>query len=300
MLSEKEKEKLSGGEVLPYIKKSRGSFALTKKQIDVFLRELKKAERSSATIETYRQNLIAFYAFLSPDKQIDASSLPAWRDYLLEMNYSHRSVNSKISAVNSLYNYLGKRDWQITTIQKVQSEEGPELSREEYLRLLREAKRQENSKLYLIVKTLACTDLVPSDLVLLTREAVNEGVVKGKMRGTDRVVELPIYLREDLRDYAIYRGIRSGPIFLTDNGIPYVRTSITKMIGILGNDIDLEPGKATPRNLHRLYLSTLDDFQKKADVWVADSYKKLLSEEETAIGWRVWPCSGDMKETTDA
>ncbi len=150
------------------------------------------------------------------------------------------------------------------------------------------------------ISILACTDLVPSDLVLLTREAVNEGVVKGKMRGTDRVIELPSSLQEDLRDYTIYRGIRSGPVFLNGSGNPYGRTVITKMIGILGNDIDLEPGKATPRNLHRLYLSTLDDFQRKADAWVADSYIKLLNEEETTIGWRVWMRHGENEDAVNA
>ncbi len=273
----------------PVLKKPKGAFVLTRKEIDRFLKDLKRTGRSATTIETYRQNLLGFYEFLPPDKQVDGSTLPAWRDFLVDKGYSQHSTNSKTSAVNSLFNFLGERNWQVVNIGKaVSQEEGPELTRTEYLQLLNAAKQQENIQLYLIVKTLACTELTPSDLPLLTREAVNAGIVGGKIRGVDREVGLPAALREDLRSYAMYRGIRSGPVFLNAGGDPYGRTAITRMIGILGSELGLEPGKATPRNIRRLYLSTLADFQRQADAWIAESYANLLNEEETNIGWQVW------------
>ncbi len=269
--------------------KTKGSLVLTKSQIERFLKELKQTDRSDATIDSYRQNLLAFYDFLPPDKRIDSRSLAAWQAALREKAYAPHSINCRISAVNSLYNYLGKRNWQLVNNQRPQRlEDGPVLSRSEYLHLLEEAKRQENIQLYLIVKTLACTELVPSDLILLTREAVDLGVVSGKMRGTDRDVSLPASLWDDLRAYVTYRGIRRGPVFLNRSGNAYERTAISRMIGILGSDSGLEPGKATPRNLHRLYLRTLAEFQRQADAWVSDTYAGLLKEEERNIGWQVW------------
>lgn len=286
-MNEKEKEQ-PGNDMttMPQRKRTSRSMVLTEKRMESFLRELKRTDRTPSTIESYRQNLLLFYYFLPEDKRMDSTSLVDWKNHLSHGRYSPNSINSRISVVNSFYNFLGKRDWQVLTIQGAETEDGPELCRDEYLGLLREAKSQENSKLYLMIKTMACTDLVPSDLILLTREAVNEGVVMGKMRGADREIILPKSLRENLRDYAVYREIRTGPIFLNEKGKPYARTTITKMIGNLGNDIGLEPGKATPRNLHRLYLNTLADFQRQADTWVADSYTKLLDEEESTIGWR--------------
>lgn len=278
------------GEVsAPASQKSKGALTLTKNQIERFLRELKQTDRSDATIDSYRQNLLAFYDFLPPDKRIDSGSLSAWQTALLEKAYAPCSISCRISAVNSLYNYLGKRNWQLTNTQRPQrQEDGPSLCRAEYLLLLEEAKRQENMQLYLIVKTLACTELVPSDLVLLTREAVDLGFVRGKMRGVDRDVFLPGSLRDDLKAYVTYRGIRKGPVFLNKSGNPYERTAVTRMISILGGDSGLEPGKATPRNLHRLYLGTLAEFQRQADAWIADTYARLLEEEESNIGWQAW------------
>ncbi len=267
-------------------RRSKDSLTLNKKAIHHFLKEMQETERSRTTIESYRQNLFAFYDFLPTDKRLDSTSLLGWREYLISEEYSASTINSKTSAVNSFYNFIGKRDWQITNMGKPQAEEGLELSRREYRLLLEEARRQENIQLYLIVKVLACADLTPSDLILLTREAVNEGLVRGKMRGVERAVILPAYLLADLRDYVVYRNIRSGPVFLNGNGNPYSRTVLTRMIGILGGDIGLEPGKATPRNLRKLYLSTLADFQEKADAWVTDSYLSLLKQEESEIGWR--------------
>ncbi len=270
-------------------KRTKDSMTLSRREIHNFLKEMKETDRTRTTIESYRQNLFAYHEFLPTDKRIDSTTLLAWREYLISEEYSPNSINSKMSAVNSFYNYIGKRDWQITNMGKPTSEEGSELSRSEYRMLLEEAKKQENIQLYLIVKVLACTDLTPSDLILLTREAVNEGVVSGRMRGVEREIKLPPYILSDLRDYTMYRNIRSGPIFLNESGNPYSRTALTRMIGILGGDIGLEQGKATPRNLRKLYLNTLADFQKQADAWVSDSYATLLKQEETEIGWRVLP-----------
>ncbi len=267
-------------------RRTKDSLPLNRKLINSFLKEMKETDRSQATIESYRQNLLAYYNFLPADKRIDSTSLHIWREYLISEEYTGRSINSKTSAVNSFYNYIGKRDWQITNMGKPQADEGPELSRKEYRMLLEEAKRQENIQLYLIIKILACTDLTPSDMVLLTREAVNEGVVRGKKRGVERDVLLPPGILADLRDYVLFRNIRSGPVFLNEDGYPYNRTTFTRMIGIMAGDIGLEQGKATPRNLRKLYLNTLADFQKQADEWVAASYASLLTREEAEIGWR--------------
>ncbi len=276
---------LSPPPAVPAPKRGKDTLVLTKKLLEGFLREMRQTGRSAATVESYRQNLLAYYEFLPPDKRLDRTTLPAWREALLAGAYSASSINSKTSTVNSFYNYLGRRDWQITNLAKAQPEEAQELTRQEYRLLLAQAQRQQDIQLYLLVKVLACTDLIPSDLVLLTREALEEGQVRGKMRGTDRLVPIPAALLGDLREFALYRNIRTGPIFRSASGKPFVRTAVTKLIGALGAELGLDPGKATPRNLHRLYLSTLADFQRQADAWVAQSYAALLAQEEAQIAW---------------
>ncbi len=261
---------------------------LTYSDMEHFLIHMKSTGRSDETISKYRGDLNRFYEFLDREKLIYTNTLSQWKQSMIEDGYAPRTINSRIVAVNRFLAFVGCRDWQLFDWMELEETEGMELTRAEYQMLLAEAKSQENIQLYLIVKALACVDLTPSDLVLVTREAVNEGVVSGRMRGADRTVMLPELLRTDLLDFAIQRGIRSGPIFLNRNKKPYGRTVITSMVSALGNEVGLEPGKANPRNLRNLYLNTLAEFQKTADSWVANSYRKLLADEENQIGWRVW------------
>ncbi len=263
-------------------------FDLRESDIEKYLAAMKKAGRTEGTLTKYRSDLNRFYDFLGESKVIYPDTLAHWKQSMLEVGYAPRTVNASVVAANGFLNFIGCRDWQLFDWMELDEADAPELTREDYQRLLHEAKRQENVQLYLIVKTLGCTDLVPSDLLLLTREAVNSGVVSGRMRGAQREVVLPELLREDLLDYSMQRRIKSGPIFLNRNHNPHNRSVIGKMINDLGDEAGLEPGKANARNLRRLYLNTLGEFQKKADDWVARSYIQLLHEEEAQVGWRVW------------
>ena len=57
------------------------------------------------------------------------------------------------------------------------------------------------------------------------------------------------------------------------------------MISKLGEAAGLEPGKANPRSLKRLYQNTFADYQRQADAWMANRYARLLEEEEVQVGW---------------
>ncbi len=279
-------EKTAGRKTV--VKMRTKPYKLTHSDIEHFLIHIKSTGRSDETISKYRVDLNRFYEFLDSEKLIFTNTLSQWKQSMIEDGYAPRTINSRIVAANRFLAFVGCRDWQFFEWMDLEDAEAMELTREEYQMLLAEARSQENIQLYLIIKVLACADLTPSDLLLLTREALNEGVVSGRMRGADRTVVIPELLRAELLDFAMQRGIRTGPIFLNRNKKPYGRTIITNMISMLGNEVGLEPGKANPRNLRNLYLNTLADFQREADNWVTNSYRKLLADEENQIGWRVW------------
>ncbi len=261
-------------------------FPLKKTQIRQFLKQLQENGRAEETIRKYRSDISRFYDFLGEEKWVFPDSLPRWRESMIAEGYAARSINASIVAVNSFYDSIGCWEWQCSDWMELTQTEGPELSREEYRALLWEARKQEKIQLYLLIKILACTELTPSEIPLVTREAVNQGIVTGKKRGGQESVPLPRTLREDLLDYAMHRSIRSGPIFLSGGKKALPRTVISKQIAQLGEDLGLEAGKANPRNLRRLYLSTLSEYEQQARAWIAESYARQLEEEETTIGWR--------------
>ncbi len=271
----------------PISRKELKPFRLEKKHIRGFLTQMEKEGKSEGTIRKYRGDLNRFYIFLNDDKWIYPDSLPRWRDSMVGDGYAGRSVNASVVAINSFYDYLGCWEWKLFDWEELSEPEGPELTREEYLQLLSEAKKQENIQLYLLVKVLAQTELTPSDIPFLTREAVNEGYVELTKRGESRIVRMPKVLGEELRNFSVYRCIRTGPIFLNSAQKPFTRTVISRMIAILGSDVGLESGKANPRNLRRMYLNTMEEFQRQADAWIQESYTALIQKEESSIGWHI-------------
>ncbi len=265
------------------------SFLLTKQLVRDFLQQKEQEGKSRQTVTSYRQSLSCFFGFLEEDKIVTERSLIQWKESMTREGYATGTINCRISAVNSLFDYLGRRNWQVTDWTPAVPPEKQELTRDAYFALLKRAREQENIQRYLLVKVLGCTDLTPGDLPLLTREAVHKGVVAGKVRGCSGDVILPQPLQAELLEYARQRGIETGPLFLNGSCSCYNRSAVTKIIQTLAEEVGLEPGLANPRNLRRLHLSTQADFQKRADAWAAEQYEKLLLLEENTIGWTMAP-----------
>ncbi len=262
-------------------------FPLKKSQIRAFLTDMKASGKAEGTVKKYSADITRFYDFLGEEKWVYSDSLIRWKADMINAGYAERSINASIVAVNSLFDFLGCWEWQLFDWMELKQDETPDMTRQQYHQLLQEARKKENVQQYLLVKLLTCTELTPGELSLVTREAINKGVVTGKKRGGQENVPLPESLRKDLLEFAIHRGVRSGPVFLGLNGKCMDRTMVSRHISLLGEDAGLPAGVANPRNLRRLYLNTLAQFQKQADAWIAQSYKHLLEEEEETHGWRI-------------
>lgn len=263
------------------------TFLLTPKLIRGFLKEKEQAQRSRQTLTSYRRSLQSFCDFLGQPPVVTEQSLPQWREYMLQEGYASSTVTSRVSTVNSFFDYQGRRNWQITEGKRAEVLEQTELSREEYLALLREAKRQDNIQSYLLIKVMASTDLTPSDMPLLTREAVDRGLVTGRRKKSETPLPLSEPLREELLEYARQHGIRQGPVFLSSRGDCHSRCAVNRMVRQIAEDAGIDFSKANPRNLRRMHLNTLADLRRQADAWVEERYSFLLTQEESAIGWRI-------------
>ena len=231
------------------IKPSRDTgFQMQPKDIDGCINQL-KATLSPSTLTRYRNALLAFYDFLPEDKQVYPDTLSAWLESL-KGQYSNFQVNLATSAYNAFLRYMGREEYKLARYIVKQEPSGKEISREEYLGLLAMAKRMCKPLAYVAMRTFACTGIKMSAFQALTAEEVRGGVI------TDggRIIHLPNSLREELLDYALHNGIRSGKIFIGPRGAP-LRVEIIRMnIKAVSRAAGFVDGVACVRTLQKLYF----------------------------------------------
>ena len=261
-----------------------GETAVTWEQVESYLDSLSSRGRTAGTITAYRRSLKRFYRDLPEDKRVDRETISRWRTALLEGGYTARTVNAHLSAANSLMDYLGMRGYQHSQYLPLpEDEEQPELTRNEYLRLLSAARLLERERTYLLVKVFALTGLTVGELSQLTVEAVQEGVLRPDQDAPP--VPIPDGLREELLHYILQRGVLSGPVFVTRTGKNMYRTTVTACIQGLAHDAQVSPEKCNPRCLHKLYLATQEEIRGTFLPLIQQAYQRLLETEQLAIGW---------------
>ena len=245
---------------------------LTNGQIEAYEQSLLFEEKSKATVEKYMRDIAAFRAWLG-NRPVMKATVMAYKQHLVESRYAPRSVNSMLSAVNGLLEYLGWSDCRVKSL-RLQREifcpENKELTREEFKRLVETARRRGNERLEMILQTLGATGMRVSELSDVTVEAAKAGEVVVTLKGKTRRVFLVKELRKMLLNYARKHGITSGPIFITRTGRPLSRTNIWRDMKALCKEADVVPGKVFPHNLRhlfaRLFYAMKADLAKLADI----------------------------------
>lgn len=255
--------------------------ALYPDDIEAFLATLAQKGREEETIAKYRRDLFLLYAFLPPDKHLEPDVLERWREAQLEGGYVPRTVNARVSAANSLFDYIGRRDLQLAPMKLGNIALQPELSRTEYLRLLQTAKILENERLYLLVKVFGSVGIPVQYLPKVTVEAAEAG----KIDLEGQTLRIPGCLRAELLDYARRNGMQRGPLFITRSGRRLNRTNVTDSIRRLCRDAQVDEAKGNPRCLRRLCLTTQVEIQSHLELLAEQTYDRLLETEQFSIGW---------------
>lgn len=261
-----------------------GVVQLSWSQAEEFLAEVEKRCGHRETVGVYRRNLRHFFQFIEPDGLIDRGTVARWRDALLQEGYKPSTVNLRLSAVNGLLGHLQLRDFQSPKHFKPDPDEvQPSISRAEYLHLLDTARSLDNESTYLAIKLFALTGLNVSYLANVTVQAVEDGVVT---HGNERMV-LPPVLQDELRHFIAEQGIKEGPIFLTVDGVPLNRSSMTNHIQVLGKWAGIAKEKCTPRCLRKLYHTTQAQILEKLAPLAQAEYDQLVAAEQARIGWNI-------------
>ena len=207
---------------------------------------------------------------------------------MLEQGYTPRTVNVRLASANGFLDYLGLRDYQLPMqLKPAEDEIQPELTRNEYLRLLSAARALDKGRTYFMVKVFAVLGLTVHDLPKLTAEAVEKGVFTTSANRSRQMFRIPNCLQAELLGYLQREGIRSGPVFCTRKGKPICRAAVTACIQQLSRDARVAPEKCNPRCLRKLCQSTRESVQQNISLLVEQALDRLLEQEQLTIGWEV-------------
>ena len=267
-------------------RESSEEICLTPEVIDHFLENMSKKGRSPASLQNYRTILMGLYAYLPENKILSGNILAKWRKSLEEQGYYARTINTRISVLNSFLQYLNRREWQQDDFYRELADDQPELTRSEYMRLLQAAKLLEKERVYLLIKTLGGAGVRIQELHQLTVEAVQEGRVQLSCHHCERVLRLPEALREELLDFACREGIYQGPVFVTRDGMPLARSSVWRYVNSVSKDARVPEEKANPRCLWKMYKNTCDNIRADIDRLAAQAYERMMKEEQLLVGWK--------------
>lgn len=259
---------------------------LTPESIDGYLEYLRSAGRTEGTLETYRQRLGQLYQALPEDsKSIRRDTLIWWREKLVEDGRSAAGINQYIIVINGYLGYMGARDFQVIDRLEGDDKPVPDLTRNEYLRLLSAARILGREQTYLLVKVFGNSDLPLQELPSLTVEAARAGMIRVAHRCSSEIIRFPNALCQELLDYARRRGIRSGPIFLTRTGNLIARNNVTAAIRQLCAAAQVPEEKGSPRCLRKMYQATREGIERNVALLVERAQDRLLEEEQLTVGW---------------
>ena len=232
---------------------------------------LRNKECSAVTIKQYCRDVRRFFLFLGSEPLTREAVLHYKQQ--LELDYRPASVNAKLSALNSFFSFVGRGDLKVKLV-KIQKSAycsaEKELSRGEYLLLVKAAKRKQNEKLALLLQTICGTGIRVSEVRYITAEAVRRGEAVIRLKGKTRVILLPEKLQRALKGYMRREHITDGPVFVTRTGRPLDRSNIWRMMKALCRDAGVDERKVFPHNLRHLFArcfySADKDIAKLADI----------------------------------
>ena len=251
-----------------------GKGALTQEKIMGYECYLQENEKSAGTIIKYLHDVRALLSWLEEKgKETSKENVLLWRTYLQEQSLTPRTINAKLSAVNSFFRYIGWEDRRVRFL-KVQRRlfrnSAKDLKREEYERLLKTASEQGRERLYLLMETICATGIRVSELRFITLEAVQIGQVEITSKGKVRTIILPGKLCRKLKKYARTQEIKSGVIFRTRTGQPISRRQVWSEMKCLCKAAGVDASKVFPHNLRHLFATLFykvcRDIVKLADV----------------------------------
>ena len=243
---------------------------LNENLLTTFCCELRRREKTEATVEKYRRDTKQFAGWAA-GRPVTEDLIGEWKQEMIR-RYSPGTVNGKVAAVNALFQFLrwGYRLRSLRLQRRAFRDDARELTRGEFFRLVETAQRTGRERLALILETIGGTGIRVSEVKNITVEALKGGKAEIALKGKIRTILLPGKLCKKLLQYARKQKIASGEIFLTRSGASLSRKQIWAEMKALSLKARVQPGKVFPHNLRHLFAQAFykqtRDVVKLADV----------------------------------
>ena len=258
---------------------------LTREILDDYVEQLRKQGRREDSVRNSETIFQQFFNTLPQSKVITRETLLQWRKSLLEEGYAVRTANSKVSLINSLLESMDCREYQVSGQLETEEYLAPELTRQEYIRMLQTARTLGDQRSYLLTKLFATTGLAVLDLPKVTVEAARVGNLRIESGKKQELLRFPACLQEDLLYYANLNGRKGGSIFTKKNGEPLARTQVSLYIQQLAVDARVPAEKGNIRCLRQLYKNAISSIEANFELLVQQAYARQLELEQLSVGW---------------
>ena len=223
-----------------------------------FQMEMKAREYCPATVGKYAKTIGELLAFAGGEVT-DKATLVAFKESLVAQKKAAGTVNGALAAVNTFLDFCGYREWRLKFL-RVQrrnfADPSRELKQNEYERLVNTAWREGDTRLALLLDTMASTGIRVSEVQAITAESLRLGKAEIICKGKRRTIVLPGKLCKTLLKYCKKMNIAAGPVFLTRSGQPLDRSNIWKSMKRLAARAGVALSKVFPHNLRHLFART--------------------------------------------
>lgn len=205
----------------------------TSQLLPAFIDDLKKKNRTTATILAYQNDLEQLIKFLIPRgkkniSNVVAEDIEAFKAHLFEKKYSRTSISRKINSIKTFFRFLKREN--LIEVNIAQTVSQPKyklsppriLSKMEY-RALRDVTKN-NARMYAIVELFLQTGVRISELASLTIDDIGNDRLSIKASGSKPSREIPLNrpAKQSIKSWFAKRPkSKSKALFLTKNGKPF-------------------------------------------------------------------------------
>lgn len=252
---------------------------------------LRQSNMAKNTISAY---LYALREFNGLYKSLNKDNLLLYKTFLIE-NYSAKTVNLRIQAINKYLQFVGKLDMRLKSV-KVQQRSYLEnvISNADYTFLKNKLKQENNKEWYFVVRFLAATGARVSELVQMKVEHVNAGYIDLYTKGGKiRRIFIPQKLREEALAWLRESKRSSGYLFLNRYGERITTRGIAQQLKTFAKKYGIKEAVVYPHSFrHRFaknFLEKYNDISLLADLMGHESiettriYLRRTSSEQQAI-----------------
>ena len=227
--------------------------------VEKFETYLKQGNMAENTISAYRYAVNDFY---SRHKELNKKNLLVYKTYLIE-TFKPKTVNLRIQALNKYLEFVNKPRLRLKSV-KVQQRSYLEnvISNADYIFLKNKLRKENNQEWYFVVRFLAATGALVSELVQIKIEHVSIGYFDIYTKGGKiRRLFIPKKLKEESKIWLASTNRESGYLFLNRFGERITTRGISQQLKNFAEKYGMNPKVIYPHSFrHRFAKNFLEKF----------------------------------------